>query len=74
TSITLSLPPLNLLHSNPVVLNGGLEQQDLSPFEGTQSLVLLKIEVSYEVVDTLVSMIEESKLVESWYLFVEETV
>ncbi|GJX07581.1 hypothetical protein Tco_0195513 [Tanacetum coccineum] len=43
---------------------------DLSPFDGTQSMVVLKVEVS---LDTLVSMIEESEFVESWYVFVEET-
>ncbi|GKC00241.1 reverse transcriptase domain-containing protein [Tanacetum coccineum] len=58
TNITLSLPPLNLLHSNPAVLNSGLvsrirgsskliiEQQDLSLIEETQSLVELKLEVN----------------------------
>ncbi|GJW03684.1 hypothetical protein Tco_1562540 [Tanacetum coccineum] len=49
------------------------EQQDMSPFKGTQSMVVLKIDVCYEVVDTLVSMVEESKLVEPC-MFVEETV
>ncbi|GJT57805.1 hypothetical protein Tco_0992859 [Tanacetum coccineum] len=65
TRITLSLPPLNVLHCNPAILNGGLvsrirgsskqldhllkrtqEQLDLNPFEGTQSLVMLKLEVN----------------------------